>query len=43
MDLTFEYTSGNEKNMVDVPLGIDFFWPSENSGYPRRTLQHSVL
>ena len=28
MDLRFEYTSGGEKNMVDVPLGIDFFWPA---------------
>ena len=28
MDLTFDYTSGGEKFKVDVPLGIDFFWPA---------------
>ena len=28
MDLTFDYTSGGEKFKVDVPLGIDLFWPA---------------
>ena len=28
MDLRFEHTSGGEKFKVDVPLGIDFFWPA---------------
>jgi hypothetical protein len=28
MDLTFDYTSGDEKIKVDVPLGLDFFWPA---------------
>ena len=28
MDLKFDYTSGDEKIKVDVPLGLDFFWPA---------------
>jgi hypothetical protein len=29
IDMTFEYTSqkGN-KHILDIPLGIDFFWPA---------------